>query len=115
MQRDLRGGAAERIEAGLTGAGEGVDDAVGSDLADDVVIGVGDEDIARAVESQTLRAIELRLRGRAAVAAKTRTRIPGDHGDGAGRIEPEDRVQAGEVEISGAIGGNALRRANGND
>src|SRR5262249_14270187 len=63
------GGAAVAAEAGSAGAGDGDDDAVGLDLADTLVVLVGEEDVAVAVEGHAPRLAQHRGGGRAVVAA----------------------------------------------
>jgi len=63
-QSAIRGGI-----GAIAAAGIGVDDsAAGVDSPHSIVVGIGDVDVPRAVDGQSLRSVELRRRGRGSVA-----------------------------------------------
>src|SRR5207302_8137933 len=66
---DDLGGAGRRL--GVAGAGDGRDRAAGVDLADALVVAVGDVDVALGVDSDAVGLVEHRRGGGAAVAVGT--------------------------------------------
>src|SRR5581483_11973860 len=67
IQLGAGGRAVIAAEARRAVAGEIGDGPVGGDFADDVVIGVGDVEVACRIHGDGLRAVQLRFRGRAAI------------------------------------------------
>ena len=102
-----RGRAAVARGAGRPGAGEGRDHPVtGRHFPHAVVVEVRDVEVAGAVHRDILRPVQLRGRGRAAVAAESRRARPCHRGDHAGarRHFPDALVAAvGDVEMAGAV------------
>src|SRR5208282_5051307 len=98
----LRGRTVVAAEARYPSARDGGDDAVGADLADPVVAGVGDVEVAGGVHRDALRMVELGSRGRTAVATEARYPSARDGTDG-DRDLFERRGAAGEVGAVAAV------------
>ena len=81
-------------------AGERGDDAVGVHLADAVIQRIGDVEVARGIERDALRRIQLRVDRGTAVAGETGARIARHQGQRAGAIDLEDRIAAAEIDIA---------------
>ena len=82
------------------------------DLADAVIVGVGDEEVPAGVHARRHRAVQLGGGGRAAVAAVARGSVAGDGGDHAGSaIHLADAVvvSVGDEEVPGRVHRHALR------
>ena len=88
VELGLRGWTAVAAKVCRAVARDGEDHAVGCDLADPVVAGIGDEDVAEGVYHDALRMVELGLGGRTAVA--TEACVPGL----AARVIDDDAVGA---------------------
>ena len=99
-------------EALCAGAGDGGDDAGGGvDLADAVVAGVGEVEVAGGVEGEGGGEIELGGGGEGVVAGEAGDAGAGDGGDDAGgEVEFADAVVVGvgDVEIVRGVEGQAL-------
>src|SRR5581483_9184736 len=110
-QRGVRRRAAIAGVGGDAGAGEGRDDAVGgAHRTHDVVVLVGDVEVARGIERDGDGEVEGGLRRGAVVAAVAGAAVPGDGRDDAGRgIDAANAVVEliGDVEAAGAIDGEA--------
>jgi hypothetical protein len=106
----LSGGSAVARGLIYAGADDRGDPAVGLDLPDASVVGVGDVEVACGVHRHPHRDVELFVTGRAAVAAETRCAIPGDRGDDARPIDSADPVvpRVRDVEVAVTIEMNAL-------
>ena len=100
---------------GLTraGAGEGVDHARGVDDADAVIDRIGDIQIARRIQRDSLRPVQLRLQRRSAIAGISGARIAGDHGEIPAAVDLEHVVAGAEVGIALRIDGDAVRLPDG--
>src|SRR4051794_22012527 len=93
IELDLEGGAAEAGGAALAAAGDAGDFAVGGRVfADDVILGVAEEDAAVVVDAQELGTIEFRLTGVAAVTAEPLFTGADDRANLALRIDDPQRV-----------------------
>src|SRR5262249_4968092 len=116
IQLGRRGRSAVAAVAGRAGAGDG-EDVAGRlhDLADAIIAGVGDVDVAAAVHGHAVRAIQHGGRGGAAVATAAGRAGAGDGEDGAGGLHDfanAVRGGVGDEEIAAGIDRHALRRSN---
>ena len=105
------GGGGECVVAGEAGdgAGDGGNDAGGEvELADAVVVGVGDVEVVGGVESEALRRVECGGGGRAIVAGEALCTCSGNGGDVAGGIDFANDVVRGlhKVEVAGGVEGH---------
>ena len=91
--RGVEGGGGRRgAVAGIPGgsiSGDRADHARRRDLADDVVIGVGDVDISRGIDSDAIRDRKLGGGRRGAVTGVAVGSVSGDGLDDAGRLKRE--------------------------
>ena len=98
-----RGKAVVAGETWSTSTSDGSEDAAGeAKFANDVVMRVGDVEIACAVESKALRGVQFGSRGSAGDAGETLCAGSGDGGDASAGVELEDDVVCclGYIEIA---------------
>ena len=107
------GRAAVAAIAAASVAGDGGDDArAGVDLADAVVAGVGDEQVAAGVHRNADGIVQLGGGGRPAVAAIARSSVAGDGGDDArGGVDLADAVVVGvgDEQVAAGVHRHAAR------
>src|SRR5579871_381221 len=109
--------AAIAEESWIAVSHDGVDDAVGGDLADAVVAGVGDVDVPVGIDCDALGNAQQPIDGGASVvilagsAAQAGLAGAGKGGDDAVRSDHADAVigGVGDVQIAGGVDGQALR------
>jgi len=89
-------------DGGCAVAGDGRDRAVGRDPSHAVVAAIGDVHVARAIEGQTGREVQIRLRGGTTVAAVRGPSASGEQDDVAAMIDPPHAVvvRVGDEEAS---------------
>ena len=110
-QPSAGGGVAVAAEAGVAGAGDGRDDPVGRHLADAEVALVRDVEVARRVEGDVVREVQLGGGGGALVATKAGNTGAGKRGDDPVGRHPADAVVrgVGDEEIARGVYGDAGR------
>src|SRR6185312_10863010 len=82
----LFGAPVQYVSACDAGSGDGGDGAFAHDVfADPVVLGIGDQDVARRIQAQVLRAVQSRLARIAAVARRAGLAGPSHGADLSGR------------------------------
>ena len=88
------------VISGGAGTGQGLDEAVGEDLADALSAGVGDEEVPEAIECDSRRLIEDGVVGGAAVANGVEVAIAGNCVDVLSRVDLADADAIGDVEVA---------------
>ena len=113
VQLGVDGRRAVAAVSGQAGARHRRDGAIGRDPADHVVARVGDVQVARGVEGQAGRPVELRGRGGAAVARISGHSCSREGADGAVRGDLADPVgvAVGHVDVAGGIHSDSIRKA----
>jgi hypothetical protein len=101
MQRGRGGGPAVACVIGHAVARQRGDRSSGVDLPDPVVVGVGDEEVARAVDRDAVRLVQSGIRGEAAVASVV---VPAGVGrDDVGRIDAAYSMVSGVRDVDVAV------------
>ena len=100
------GGIVVSRKTGYAIAGDGGDDPRRIDLADAMISGVGDVEIAGAVGEDGGRRVELGGGGGVVVSRKTGYAIAGDNGAASGWVDTADAMVAGIGDVDGISRGD---------
>src|SRR5580704_5935332 len=105
VQSGADGRAAIAGEVFIAVACDGGDDALGSHLADALIIRIGNVEVPLLVQTEAGRLIERGLRGRAAIAGESLLPIAGIDSAYTGGSDPADgaAVSLGDKKIAGAV------------
>ena len=100
------GGVAVSRKTGCAAAGDGGDDPRRIDLADAMVAGIGDVEVAAAVGADGGRRVELGGDGGVAVSRKTGRAAAGDSGDASDGMDAADAMVARIGNVDGVSRGD---------